>query len=191
MNAAAAKQRSPHPTSPRAQGQEVWRSEPATEKDWPGIWAIFRDVISTGDTFAYAPETTEMEAHDIWMLRGTHGTGAAPYVVRDGEEIVGTFTLRPNHHGLGAHVANAGYMVKASHRGRGIARAMCQFSMDEARRQGYLSMQFNYVVSTNIKAVELWQSMGFRIIGIAPGSFRHATHGFVDIYIMHRFLEGV
>lgn len=188
MNAAAAIERSPLPSSPRQQGEGNWHVTRASEQDWPGIWEIFQDVISTGDTFAYAPETTEMEAHDLWMQRGTHGTGAEPYVVRDGDEIIGTFTLRPNHHGLGAHVANAGYMVKASHRGRGIARAMCQFSLEEARRQGYRSMQFNYVVSTNMRAVELWQSMGFRIIGIAPGSFRHATHGFVDIYIMHRML---
>jgi L-amino acid N-acyltransferase YncA len=184
---AALSQNSSRSTS-RPLGEGNWRIELATEKDWPGIWAIFRDVISTGDTFAYAPETTEAEAHDLWMRRGTHGTGAEPYIVRDGEEIVGTFTLRPNHHGLGSHVANAGYMVKASHRGRGIARAMCQFSIEEARRQGYLSMQFNYVVSTNTKAVELWQSMGFAIIGIAPKSYRHAQFGLVDIYIMHRML---
>jgi L-amino acid N-acyltransferase YncA len=190
MSAAVA-QHSPQPASPPTRKEELWHVAPAGEKDWPGIWAIFREVIATGDTFAYAPQTTEMEAHDLWMQRGTHGTGAAPYVVREGEEIVGTFTLRPNHHGLGSHVANAGYMVKASHRGRGIARAMCRFSLEEARRQGYLSMQFNYVVSTNTKAVELWQAMGFKIIGIAPKSYRHAQFGLVDIYIMHRFLDGV
>ena len=82
-------------------------------------------------------------------------------------------------------------MVRADARGQGIARAMCRFSLEEAKRQGYLSMQFNYVVSTNTRAVELWQSMGFAIIGIAPKSFRHAQFGLVDIYIMHRMLEGV
>jgi L-amino acid N-acyltransferase YncA len=168
-----------------------WPIEPATESDWPGIWEIFRDVVSTADTYAYAPDTTEEAAKDMWMGAGKYGTGAAAFVVRDKGNIVGTFSLRANHFGQGSHVANAAYMTRGDYRGKGIARAMCRFSLEEAKRRGFLSMQFNYVVSTNSGAVELWQSLGFNIIGISPKSFRHATFGLVDIYIMHRFLDGV
>ena len=160
----------------------------ATDADWPGIWEIFRDVTATADTYAYAPDTSEAEAKDMWMGKGKYGTGAQAFVVKDGEKVIGTFSLRANHFGQGGHVANGAYMVSRDHRGQGIARAMCQFSMDEAKRRGFRSMQFNYVVSTNTGAVALWQSMGFKIIGISPQSFKHATLGFVDIYIMHRFL---
>jgi ribosomal protein S18 acetylase RimI-like enzyme len=86
-------------------------------------------------------------------------------------------------------VANAGYMVHPDYRGHGIAKLLCRHSLAEAKRQGFLSMQFNYVVSTNTRAVNLWQAMGFKIIGIAPKSYKHAQHGYVDIYIMHRFLD--
>lgn len=165
-----------------------WVVEPASEKDWPGIWAIFSDVIKTGDTYAYAPDTTEADAKQIWMGRAAHGTVAHTFVVRDGDKIAGTFSLRANHYGLGGHVANAGYMVHKDYRGKGIAKLMCNFSMEEAKRQGFISMQYNYVVSTNTLAIELWQRMGFKIIGIAPKSFRHSVHGLVDVYIMHRFL---
>lgn len=175
-------------TKKQAEPQAQWLIEPASDKYWAGIWAIFKDVISTGDTYAYAPDTTEKDAKEIWMGRAAHGTVAHTFVVRDGSEIVGTYSLRANHYGLGSHVANAGYMVRADYRGRGIAKAMCNDSMERAKGLGFTSMQFNYVVSTNTLAVELWQRMGFKIIGCAPKSFRHSVHGPVDIYIMHRFL---
>ncbi len=173
------------------QKPRTWDVQPATEADWPGIWEIFRDVVQGGDTYSYAPDTTEALAHDIWVGKGKYGTGAVAYVVRDGGKVVGTYSLRRNHYGLGSHVANAGYMVHRDYRGQGIARAMCWQSMAEAKRQGCLSMQFNYVVSTNETAVKLWQEMGFKIIGVSPKSYRHLQHGLVDIYIMHRFLDDV
>ena len=167
----------------------AWQVSPATEADWPGIWEIFHAVVATADTYAYAPDTSEVQAREMWMGVGKYGTGAAAFVVKDAGKIIGTFSLRANHFGQGSHVANGAYMVHPLHRGRGIARAMGQFSLEEARRRGFLSMQYNYVVSTNTVAVELWKSLGFTIIGVSPQSFRHATHGLVDIYIMHRFLD--
>lgn len=163
----------------------------ATEADWPGIWEIFHEVVQGQDTYAYAPDMPEEQARDMWMGKGKYGTGADAFVVKDGKTVVGTFSLRKNHFGQGSHVANAAYMVHRDYRGRGIARAMCRFSLEEAKRRGCLSMQYNYVVSTNTQAVDLWQSMGFKIIGISPKSYRHGTLGYVDIYIMHRFLDGV
>lgn len=163
----------------------------ATEGDWPGIWEIFRDVTAGQDSYAYAPDMPEAEAHEMWMGKGKYGTGTAVFVVKEAGKVIGTFSLRANHFGQGSHVANGAYMVHKDHRGKGVARAMCLFSMQEAKRRGFLSMQYNYVVSTNTSAVKLWESLGFKIIGISPRSYRHGTLGLVDIYIMHRFLEGV
>lgn len=171
--------------------KQEWTVSEATDADWAGIWAIFRDVTATGDTYAYAADMPEAEAKEMWMGKGKYGTGAQAFVVKDGGTVAGTFSLRANHFGHGSHVANGAYMVHKDYRGRGIARAMCAHSLAEAKRRGFLSMQFNYVVSTNTKAVELWQSMGFKIIGISPKSFRHNQLGLVDIYIMHRFLEEI
>jgi ribosomal protein S18 acetylase RimI-like enzyme len=171
--------------------ERQWEVSLATEADWAGMWEIFHDVVQGGDTYSYAADTSEAEAKNLWMGAGKYGTGALAYVAKDGDKVVGTYSLRRNHYGHGAHVANAGYMVHKDYRGQGVARALCKHSLDEARKQGCLSMQYNYVVSTNTRAVELWQAMGFKIIGISPKSYRHATLGYVDIYIMHRFLDGV
>jgi ribosomal protein S18 acetylase RimI-like enzyme len=102
---------------------------------------------------------------------------------------VGAYSLRPNQPGLGDHVANAGYMVAAHARGLGIARALCEHSMETARRAGFTAMQFNFVVSSNEGAVRLWQRCGFRIVGQVPGAFRHRERGPTDVFIMHRFLS--
>ena len=55
-----------------------------------------------------------------------------------------------------------------------------------ARELGYDAMQFNAVVSTNERAVALWRSLGFEVVGTTPAGFRHAVHGPVDLLIMHR-----
>ena len=72
--------------------------------------------------------------------------------------------------------------------GGGIARAMCAHSLDEARARGFTAMQFNFVIASNERAVKLWQSMGFAIVGTLPGAFVHPTHGAVDAYVMFRTL---
>lgn len=171
--------------------RESWIVKPASDSDWPGIWAIFKDVVATGDTYSYAPDTSEAMAKDMWIGAGKYATGALGFVVKDGDKIIGTYSLRRNHYGLGSHVANAAYMTHKDYRGQGIAKAMCLHSLAEAKKQGCRAMQFNYVVSTNTGAVKLWESLGFKIIGISPGSFKHSKLGYVDTYIMHRFVDGV
>jgi ribosomal protein S18 acetylase RimI-like enzyme len=47
------------------------------------------------------------------------------------------------------------------------------------------------VVSTNKAAVSLWQKLGFAIVGTLPEVFRHQSLGYVDAYVMHRFLDDI
>ncbi|HKH46561.1 MAG TPA: GNAT family N-acetyltransferase [Thermoanaerobaculia bacterium] len=156
----------------------------ATEADWDEIWKIFHAVVREGDTYSYDPATTQEQGRALWM-----SPPASAYVACRGDQVVGTYYFKPNQPGLGSHVANAGYMVDSGEAGRGVGRAMCEHSLEEARRAGFLAMQFNFVVSTNERAVALWQKMGFRIVGTLPKAFRHSRLGLVDAYVMHRFLN--
>ena len=151
--------------------------------EFPGIWPLFQSVIASGDTYSYPPDMRLEDARALWTT-----TPSRTFVAgRDGR-VLGCYLLKPNQPGLGDHVANAGYMVAADARGQGIASAMCEHSMDEARRAGFDAMQFNFVVASNATAVKLWQRHGFAIVGTVPRAFRHATLGPTDIHIMHRFL---
>lgn len=155
----------------------------AQESDFDAIWLIFHEVVQRGDSYAYDPDITRQQAHSIWM-----GDGVNTYVACIDDQVVGTYILKPNQPGLGSHVANAGYMVKAGHQQKGIGRMMCEHSLEEAKRSGFSAMQFNFVVSTNESAIALWKKLGFSIVGTLPKAFRHRDLGLVDAYVMHRFL---
>lgn len=156
---------------------------PVTADDWAGLWEIFRTVVETGDTYPYAPDTTEEEAKALWI-----DAVQATYVAVEDGRVIGTYTLKPNQPGLGAHVCNAGYMVAPDVRGKGIGRALCAHSLDEARKLGFRAMQYNLVVCTNKGAIRLWKEMGFETVGTISGAFNHATEGYVDALIMYRAL---
>jgi ribosomal protein S18 acetylase RimI-like enzyme len=151
--------------------------------EFDAIWPLFRSVIADGETYSYAPNMRFEEARALWTTAPSR-----TYAAEENGRVVGCYMLKPNQPGLGDHVANCGYMVAAEARGRGIASAMCEHSMDEARRAGFTAMQFNYVVASNTSAVKLWQRHGFSIVGTVPRAFRHATLGPTDIHVMHRFL---
>lgn len=155
----------------------------AEEKDKKQIWRIIREVISTGDTYIFDPCSSEEKMIGYWFT-----DDKKTYVALDGDEVVGTFYLKDNQPDLGSHVVNAGYMVSPKAQGKRVGRQMAEFSLDEAKRLGYLAMQFNFVVKTNENAVKLWQKLGFEIIGEIPDAFRHSEKGLTNAYIMYRKL---
>jgi ribosomal protein S18 acetylase RimI-like enzyme len=172
----------------------------ATEEDKPEIWQIIKNVIATGDTYVFAPDSSEEEMISYWCSPEKHTYVAvwseqpARAGILDNESsklnghIVGTFFLKANQPGLGAHVGNAGYMVAPEAKGKRVGRRMAEYSIEEARRLGFRSMQFNFVVKSNEVAVKLWQDVGFEIIGEIPEAFDHAQNGLTNAYIMYRKL---
>jgi len=179
---------------------------PAIEADREAIWNIFHEVVAAGDTYALDPNISREDAMAYWFAPGTHTyveeiegefvgegdsfpvTPTPSSTVKPNPVIAGTYILRPNQSGGGSHVANAGFMVSATARGRGVGRAMAEHCLSEARQFGFRAMQFNYVISTNTAAIHLWQDLGFAIVGTLAKAFRHPEKGYVDVYVMYRAL---
>lgn len=153
----------------------------ATIDDFDGIWPIFKEIVSAGETYPYPRDTSRTRAERLWMELRT-------YVVEENGVILGTYYIRDNQPGRGSHVCNCGYMVSHKARRRGIGTLMCRHSQDEARKLGYRAMQFNLVVSTNTAAVGLWKKLGFEITGSLPGAFDHPELGYVDAFVMYKKL---
>lgn len=151
----------------------------ATPRDSDAIWRILEPTFRAGETYTLPRDITREEALAYWFAPGNQ-----VFAAEDDQEIVGTYYLRANQRGGGSHVGNCGYMTAADASGRGVARAMCMHSKEHAKRSGFRAMQFNFVVSTNERAVKLWQSLGFRIVGILPLAFAHPRLGFVDAFVM-------
>jgi L-amino acid N-acyltransferase YncA len=156
---------------------------PANMNDVPSIWRIIGPTIRDGETYALDPDMTEADALAYWL-----GHDRETFVAEENGEIIGTYYIRTNQAGGGKHICNCGYMTAAAAIGRGVARALCQHSLDYARQRGYRGMQFNFVVSTNTRAVALWKSFGFEIVGRLPQAFDHPRLGYVDALVMFRFL---
>jgi L-amino acid N-acyltransferase YncA len=156
---------------------------PATFDDTAAIAAIILPTIREAATYALDPATSESEAVAYWLAPDKQ-----TFVAEADGAVLGTYYLRQNQAGGGSHVCNCGYMTAAAAAGQGIARRMCAHSIDLARAQGYRAMQFNFVVSTNERAVRLWQRMGFAIVGRLPGAFAHPDAGYVDALVMYRTL---
>jgi ribosomal protein S18 acetylase RimI-like enzyme len=156
---------------------------PATDGNADAIWAIMEPIIRAGETYTLPRDMDKVSALAYWL-----SPEREVFVAEENGEIVGTYCLQANQKGGGAHVANCGYMTAASATGRGVARTMCAYSLDRARERGFRAMQFNFVISTNDRAVRLWQSFGFEIVGRLPGAFHHPTRGYVDAYSMYRTL---
>lgn len=155
----------------------------AATADDDAIWAILEPTFRAGETYPIPRDIGRAEALAYWRSRG-HSV-----FVAEGEgHIVGTYYLRANQRGGGAHVANCGYMTAEGATGRGVARAMCLHSLDAARERGFTAMQFNFVVATNERAVRLWQSCGFETVGRLPKAFQHPRLGLVDALVMVRSL---
>jgi ribosomal protein S18 acetylase RimI-like enzyme len=156
---------------------------PAEDRDNEAIWSILEPVIRAGETYTLPQDMTREAALAYWRAPA-HDV----FVAEDGGDIAGTYYLRANQMGGGSHVANCGYITAQHASGRGVARAMCLQSIERAKARDFRAMQFNFVVSTNERAVRLWQSLGFEIAGRLPAGFKHPEQGFVDALVMFRAL---
>lgn len=152
--------------------------------DYDSVWAIFKRVIATGDTYVFDPNSPKEDLSKYWFADYMD-----TFVATDGDDVLGTYIIKPNQVGLGNHIANCSYMVNPDYHGRGTGKRLCEHSINVAKNKGYLGIQFNIVVSTNKPAVKLWQKFGFDIIGTTPHGFRHRDLGLVDTYIMFKDLR--
>ena len=151
----------------------------ATANDYDAIWSILEPVIRAGETYTLPRDMTREEALAYWF-----GAAHEVFVAEDAGEILGTYFLQANQGGGGSHVSNCGYMTATDAQGRGVARAMCLHSLERACERGFRAMQFNFVVSSNVRAVRLWESCGFHIVGVIPDAFLHPKSGYVDAFVM-------
>ena len=155
----------------------------ATQNDYNEVWEIFYLVIKNGDVFVFDPKTPKEDMVKYWLSPDMH-----TFVLEENGEILGSYFLKANQVDLGSHIANGGYMTHPNALGKGIAKMMCEHSLQKAKELGFQAMQFNMVVSTNKAAIKIWKNYGFKTIGIIPKAFNHIKLGLQDALIMYREL---
>ncbi|MCT4372320.1 GNAT family N-acetyltransferase [Yangia mangrovi] len=153
--------------------------------DSEALWQMLEPVFRAGDTYAIDADISREAAIAYWTGPERH-----VFVVSDGARLLGTYYIVRNQKGGGSHVCNCGYVTAAEARGRGVARQMLAHSLEIAPQLGFRAMQFNFVVSTNTRAVDTWLRAGFEIVGRLPGAFHHPTQGDVDALVLYKTLAG-
>ena len=152
-----------------------------TAADWPQVWPIVRGIVRAQETFPYDPAMTQDQAREVWI----EAPPGLTVVAAEGGRVLGTAKMGPNKPGPGAHISTASFMVAADARGRGVGVALCRYAMDWAKERGFAGMQFNAVVESNRSAVELYERLGFTMIGTVPGAYEHRVLGRVGLHIMY------
>ncbi|MCT4685432.1 MAG: GNAT family N-acetyltransferase [Roseicyclus sp.] len=157
---------------------------PAAPGDGAALAGLILPVFRAGETYTIDRDIPEAAAVAYWTA-----PDKSVFLAEDeAGRALGTYYIRPNQQGGGAHVCNCGFVTAAEAQGKGVARAMLAHSLDQARAQGYRAMQFNFVVETNTRAIAIWQQAGFEVVGRLPGAFHHPAQGYVDALVMYRIL---
>ncbi len=154
-----------------------------TLPDFKVFWQTFSEIVNAQETYAFEPDMSFGQAYELWCV-----SPLKTFVFEEGNQILGSYYIKPNGVGPSSHICNCGYMVHPESRGRGIARKLCEHSQQVAIELGFKAMQFNAVVSTNEVAISLWKKLGYSIIGTIPKAYLHKQLGYVDSYIMHKSL---
>lgn len=131
---------------------------------------------------SYSPNLSLCALKDYWFC----AAGKIFVAVMD-NKVIGTYVIKPVMPDRMSHVANAGYMIDESVRGRKVGNALAAHSIQTCAKLGYRGMQFNAVVATNHSAIHLWKKHGFVQVGTIPEGFER-DDGFVDITIWYRTL---
>ena len=151
-----------------------------TKQDVPAMAEIWNEVVEAGLAFPQEETLTAEQAEQFFASQSFTA------VAEDNGVIAGLYILHPNNVGRCGHIANASYAVRRELRGKQIGRELVSHSLRKCAELGFRILQFNAVVADNKPALALYESLGFRQLGVIPGGFRKKDGSYADI-IPHYF----
>ena len=152
-------------------------------EDNPYLWDMLKPVFRTGETYAIDHDISQTDALAYWT-----GADAGCFIVEDESGPLGTYYIKTNASGGGAHVCNCGFITAPDTGGKGVARTMLTDALIRAKALGYKAMQFNFVLANNVRAIDIWHRAGFDTVGRLPQAFDHPKDGMIDALVMFKTL---
>ena len=128
---------------------------------------IWNEIVEAGVAFPQEDPLDENTAKVFFASQSYCGVAED----EDGE-IRGFYILHPNNVGRCSHICNASYAVSASYRGQKIGESLVRDCIRKAKELGFMILQFNAVVESNLPARHLYEKLGFTQIGVIPEGFR-------------------
>jgi GNAT superfamily N-acetyltransferase len=137
---------------------------PLDSRSQDQLWWMFADAVARGEGYPHTAPLTRQAFEDTWVKPVSLVVGA----VDASGELAGAYYLKPNQPGVGAHIANAGYLVSRRLRGEGVGRLLVEDSIARAPLVGFDAIQFNFVFADN-PARSLYERLGWQAVGRVPG----------------------
>lgn len=137
---------------------------------------IWNEVVEEGIAFPQEKPLNDETGHAFFSSQSYCGVA-----VDDNNSIVGLYILHPNNVGRCGHICNASYAVSSSCRGQHIGEKLVRDCMFQAKKLGFIILQFNAVVESNTHARHLYERIGFKQLGVIPKGFRMKDGHFENI----------
>src|SRR5260221_8806063 len=131
--------------------------------DDAAIWRVLEPIIRAGETYVLPRDMSKEGALAYWR-----SPGHEVFVAEDEGAIVGTYYLRANQPGGGAHVANCGYMTAPDAGGRPLSPPIGGHPLAQARRPGLPPQPVNFVVARQQRPGPVLHRPRLSTLGRAP-----------------------
>ena len=153
----------------------------AVKSDYPAMVKIWNEVVEDGIAF---PQLDLLDENSGAEFFGSQ-TYCAVAENTESHEILGLYILHPNNVGRCSHICNASYAVKSTCRGKGAGKVIVEHCLFIAKQKGFKVLQFNAVVTSNVKALKLYENLGFVKLGTVPQGFENKDGVFEDIILFY------
>ena len=130
----------------------------------------------------------DAEALGAWLQGMAEDAQNFAVTAFDGETVVGDLGIqRIRAHIKIQHRASLGISLQAAYCGCGLGRAMLQIAVAQARENGFEQIELG-VFADNVRAIHLYQSLGFEDFGCTPRAFRLKDGTYHDERMLVKFL---
>ena len=137
------------------------------ESDLRQMIGIWNEVVEDGIAFPQEELLDEVTGEEFFASQSYCGVAED-----DSGKVVGLYILHPNNVGRCGHICNASYAVSSLCRGKHIGEMLVKDCIVKAKETGFMILQFNAVVESNIHARHLYERIGFKQLGVIPKGFR-------------------
>ena len=155
----------------------------ATPGDAPALVALAREVGAESEGWLISTSDWRGATDERRYLRSIRRSrSAAVFVAEAPEGVVARLSVARDPHPASSHVADLGLMVAASHRRRGIGRALLEQAVEWARQSAVSKLEL-HVFPHNEPALALYRAFGFVEEGFRRRHYRRGGE-YVDAVLM-------
>ncbi|MFX1238610.1 MAG: GNAT family N-acetyltransferase [Promethearchaeota archaeon] len=162
------------------------------KSDMHGVWKNFNEVLEEGIYLpVFTPVRTEWEKktwYDNLKKEKEMCIVAENQELKSPDNIVGQCELSNLQWEASIHVFSLGIIVRKEYRDQGLGRALIDMAIREAKNAFNKEKIILSCFSTNARGIHLYESMGFKKVGMRKRQF-HMNSTYYDEILYELFID--